>query len=74
MRARPAPRDSGEPRFERLVSIDFAGDHTAVAKVECAVPPRRYVDLLSLLRYAQGGRIVSKLFQPLYFFVSRRLN
>lgn len=64
VKARPAPRDSGVPRFKRLVSIDFAGGHTAVAKVECAVPPRRYVDLLTLLRDAQGWRIVSKLFQP----------
>jgi Putative lumazine-binding len=60
--ARPAPAGTGEPRRDRIVSIELAGPVTAVARVECAIAPRRFVDILTLVQVDGRWQIVSKVF------------
>lgn len=59
---RDSPASQGHPRSGRVVSIDMAGPDSAVAKVNVAVPPTRFVDLLSFLKIDGRWRIVSKLY------------
>jgi NAD(P)H dehydrogenase (quinone) len=60
---REPPAARGEVRKDRILSIDFAGDRAALARVACAIGERSFVDLLTLLRDDAGAwRIVSKVF------------
>src|SRR3546814_2977851 len=52
--ARPSPASRGEPRNDRIVSIEFAGPVTAFARVECSIGARFFTDLLALILV--GGR------------------
>jgi hypothetical protein len=60
---RPSPKSRALERTDRIVSIDFAGPETACVKVECAVPPRYFTDYLTLLKFKDGWRVVSKTFR-----------
>jgi hypothetical protein len=60
--ARQSPASRGEPRRDRILSIDFAGPHAALARVECAIGPKRFVDLLTLMHSSGQWRIISKVF------------
>ena len=60
--ARPSPASRGEPRHDRIVSIEFAGPVTAFARVECAIAPKAFVDFLILVRLDGRWRILSKVF------------
>ncbi|MEM1449399.1 MAG: nuclear transport factor 2 family protein [Planctomycetota bacterium] len=59
---RESPASRGEARRDRIVSIDFAGDSAAIARVECSIGPRAYTDLLTLVREDGRWAIVSKVF------------
>ena len=61
--SRPSPKSRQLQRTDRIVSIDFSGPETAVAKVECSIHPRYFIDYLTLLRFQGGWRIVSKTFR-----------
>jgi hypothetical protein len=63
VRNRPAPKAQGHPRHDRIVTIDQSGPVTAFAKVECALPPRFFVDYLTLIKTAAGWKIVAKAFK-----------
>jgi putative lumazine-binding protein len=63
VRTRPSPKSQGHPRHDRIVTIDQSGPTTAFAKVECAMPPRFFVDYLTLLKTGEGWRIVAKAFK-----------
>jgi hypothetical protein len=53
---RPAPRASGALRTDEILSIDGAeGTHLASARVRLSVPPRHFVDHLTLLRTPEHG-------------------
>ncbi|WP_407353191.1 nuclear transport factor 2 family protein [Luteimonas sp. R10] len=60
--ARPSPASKGEPRSDRILSIEFAGPVTALVKAECSVPPRSFMDLLTLVKVDDRWRIVAKVF------------
>lgn len=60
--ARPAPAASGQARRDRIVSIEFAGPRTAFARVHCAIGPKYFTDLLTLIRTEEGWRIIAKVF------------
>ncbi len=62
IRGRDSPRQQGQKRHDRIVSIHKAGPDTALATVECAMPPRYFTDYLTLMRDADGWRIISKSF------------
>ncbi|WP_363798948.1 2-hydroxymuconate tautomerase family protein [Lysobacter firmicutimachus] len=60
--ARPSPASKGEPREDRIVSIEWIGPVTALVRAECTVRPRRFVDLLTWLKIDGRWWIVSKVF------------
>lgn len=60
--ARPAPASRGEARADRIVSIEFAGPVTAFARVNCAIGPKLFTDLLTLVKVDGRWRIISKVF------------
>jgi hypothetical protein len=60
---RPSPKSQALERTDRIVSVDFSGPETACVKVECAVPPRYFTDYLTLLKFKDGWRVVSKTFR-----------
>lgn len=63
VRSRPNPRAQGLARHDRILAIDLAGPELAVVKLNCAIPPRFFTDVLVLLKLAEGWRIVSKAFR-----------
>lgn len=62
IRGRESAASQGLPRYDRIVSIHKAGPNTALATVNCAIPPRYFTDYLTLMRDAKGWRIISKSF------------
>lgn len=60
--ARPSPAAKGEPRADRIVSIELAGPVTAVARVECRIAPKSFVDLLTLVSVDGRWQVISKVF------------
>ena len=62
IRGRASPREQGLARYDRIVSIHKAGPNTALAIVNCAIPPRYFTDYLTLLRTDDRWQIVSKAF------------
>jgi hypothetical protein len=60
--ARPSPASRGEARADRIVSIEFAGPVTAFARVECAIGPKFFTDLLTLIRVGDRWQIIAKVF------------
>ncbi len=60
--ARPSPASKGEPRQDRVISVELAGPVTAFARVECAIAPRSFTDLLTLVLIDGRWQIVSKVF------------
>jgi len=59
---RPSPASRGEPRRDRILSIEFAGPVTAMARVECTIGPKRFTDLLSFVRLDGHWRLIAKVF------------
>lgn len=59
---RPSPASTAEPRRDEIVSISFAGPVTAVAKVHCAIGPKFFTDLLTLVHLDGRWQIISKVF------------
>lgn len=60
--ARPSPASRGEPRRDEVVSVEFAGPFAALAKLRCAIGPRHFTDLLTLIRVDGRWQVVSKVF------------
>jgi hypothetical protein len=59
---RPAPASLGETRRDRIVSIEMAGPVTAFARLECDIGPKRFIDMLTLIRVDGRWQIISKVF------------
>jgi len=62
VRNRKSPKSQDLPRRDWVVQIDRSGPATAFAKVHCQIPPRYFIDYLTLVKLAEGWRIVSKTF------------
>jgi hypothetical protein len=60
---RASAKSQGLKRTDRIVSVDFSGPETAFVKLECSIPPRYFTDYLTLLKFSDGWRIVSKTFR-----------
>ncbi len=60
--SRPSAKSKGSARADRIVSIDFSGPATAIAKVECQIPPRYFTDYLTLLKVDGRWQVISKSF------------
>ena len=59
---RQSPAAQGLGRHDKILSIHWAGPNTALATVNCAIPPRYFTDYLTLMKGPDGWRIVSKSF------------
>jgi hypothetical protein len=59
---RESPAARQEERHDRIVSIDLVGPVTALAKVECAIAERQFIDLLSLVHLDGRWQIIAKVF------------
>ena len=59
---RPSPASKGDARYDRILSIEFVGPVTAMAKVECAILPRHFTDLLTLVKVDGRWQIIAKVF------------
>lgn len=60
--ARPSPASRGEARRDRIVSVEFAGQVTAFARIECAIGPKFFTDLLTLIFVEGRWQIIAKVF------------
>lgn len=59
---RPSPASRGEARQDRIIAIEFAGPVTAFARVECAITPKVFTDLLTLIFVEGRWQIIAKVF------------
>lgn len=62
VRNRQSAQSRDLPRRDWVVQIDCSGPNTAFAKVQCQIPPRYFTDYLTLVKLADGWKIVSKTF------------
>ncbi|MFJ5549450.1 nuclear transport factor 2 family protein [Streptomyces sp. NPDC093225] len=60
--AREPPAARREARRDLVVSVEFAGPVTALARVECSMGPRRYTDFLTLLLLDGRWQVIAKVF------------
>lgn len=59
---REPPASRNETRRDRIVSIEFAGPVTALARVECAIGPKFFTDLLTFIKLDGRWQIIAKVF------------
>ena len=59
---RPSPASRGEPRHDRIVSIEFAGPVTAFARAECSIGSKFFTDFLTFICIDGRWQIISKVF------------
>lgn len=60
--ARPSPASRGDARTDRILSIEFACPVTALARLECAIEPKHFIDLLTLIRLDGRWQVIAKVF------------
>ena len=58
----PGASENGYPRYDEILSIDFTGENTAVARVKVRVGDTVYTDILSFLRIDGKWGIIAKVF------------
>lgn len=59
---REPPASRNETRRDRILSIEFAGPVTALARVECAIGPKFFTDLLTFVKLDGRWQIIAKVF------------
>ena len=59
---KPGMPESKYPRQEEIISIDFTGEDTAVARVKLRVGNIMFTDILSFMRLDGKWSIISKLY------------
>ncbi len=59
---RPAPAARGDVRADRILAIDFVGAAAAWVKVQCAIRPKHFTDLLTLIHVDGRWQIIAKVF------------
>lgn len=57
---RAVPAERGDPRYDEVVSLTLTSPSTAHVRVRDALLPNRFVDDLLLVKFADGWKIVSK--------------
>ncbi len=58
---RKAPKSTGQPREDQLITLDFLSPDSAVAKVRLRIHDKIFVDHLNFMRIGQRFMIVAKL-------------
>jgi hypothetical protein len=59
---RPSPASRGDARSDRILAIEFAGPVTALARVACAIRPKHFTDLLTLVKLEGRWQVIAKVF------------
>ena len=59
---RPSPASRNETRRDRIVAIECAGPVTAFVRAECAIGPKFFTDLLTLICVDGRWQIIAKVF------------
>jgi hypothetical protein len=59
---RPSPASRGDARTDRIIAIEFIGPVTALARVQCSILPKHFIDLLSLVSLDGRWQVISKVF------------
>ncbi len=59
---RPSPAALGLPRVDQILSVDMVGPHMAHVKLKCAIVPRYFTDMLSLLKVEGRWQVVQKVY------------
>jgi Putative lumazine-binding len=59
---RPSPASRGETRTDCIEAIEFVGPVTVLAKVQCAIRPKHFTDLLTFIHVNGRWQIISKVF------------
>jgi hypothetical protein len=62
VRGRPSPKAEGLARADHVLAIDLVSGTLAHVKVQCAIPPRYFTDLLSFVKFEGEWRIAQKVF------------
>ena len=62
VRNRPSPRARGLARADEILAIEQIGPAVAHVKLRCAIPPRYFTDLLSLLKIEGQWQVAQKVF------------
>lgn len=62
VRGRPSPSSLAQPRNDVIERIEFAGPKVAMARVRCAIAPKQFTDLLTLICSEGRWQIISKVF------------
>ena len=62
VRNRPSPKASGLARADRVLAIDLISNTLAHVKVQCAIPPRYFTDVLSFVKLEGHWRVAQKVF------------
>ena len=67
--AREAPARRNERRTDRIISIEFSDDVTALAIVQIGIGDKLYTDFLNFIKLKGEWRIIAKI----YTFTSREI-
>ena len=59
---RPSPASRGEARSDRILSVEFVGPVTALAKVQCSIGANHFTDLLTLIFVDGRWQVIAKVF------------
>lgn len=62
VRNRPSPKALGLTRSDEILSIDIVAPGMAAVTLRCAIPPRFFTDLLSLLKIEGRWQVAQKVF------------
>jgi hypothetical protein len=63
VRTRRSPKDQGLARHDRVLMLDRVGPTMALVKLNCAIPPRFFTDLLSFLKIDGRWQVAQKVFE-----------
>lgn len=63
VRTRVSAKSQGHERGDRILALEINGPTMAYVKVNCQLPPRYFVDQLSLLKLDGKWMIAQKVFQ-----------
>jgi Putative lumazine-binding len=62
VRNRPSPKANGLARADRILTIDLISGTLAHVKLQCAIPPRYFTDVLSFVKLEGQWRVAQKVF------------
>jgi hypothetical protein len=62
VRKRPSPRSQGLARADEILSVVQLGPEMAQVTLRCAIPPRFFTDMLSLLKIEGRWQVAQKVF------------